>query len=264
MTDYLDYREVVLAWMAEMPNVRTQGLLSLRTGRASSTISMTVQRKRPLQPDDAELWGKAMRLSGEDLAHFVDLVRSAHGTEQERAEATERVLARRAFAQRAPLPLDHEVFGRSSTWALLALVDCEGFRPDPAWIAATLVPPITEDEARDALDLLVTAGLVSLGPDGAVHKTDVPVAVADNEAQVERWNALHAEQLGYALSALAAPSEDRHLVGVVAAIAHKRLPELVARLEGAIREVLVDQEDYPVDRVVQISLQIIPRSKQSK
>lgn len=264
VTEFTDYRQVVHAWMAELPNVRTQGLLKRRTGRASATISMILQGKRTLQPDDAENWGNAMRLEGDDLDHFVDLVRMAHGKEQERHEAWERVIARQTFARRTPLPLDHEVFARSSTWALLALVDCAGFRPDPQWIAETLIPPITPAEAAEALEQLVTAGLLTRDDAGTLTKSDDPIAIADEEVEVDRWNALHVEQLEHALAALRGPPEDRHVVGVVFAVAEERLDDVVARLEAAIREVLVVEEDQPPDRVVQISLQIVPRSKRMK
>ena len=48
--------------------------------------------------------------------------------------------------------------------AVRELALAPGFRPDPAWIARTLRPPIHPDDARDALDLLCSVGL--LRPDG--------------------------------------------------------------------------------------------------
>jgi uncharacterized protein (TIGR02147 family) len=243
--------------------VRTQGLLKRRTGRATSTISMILQGKRTLQPDDAENWGRAMHLQGDDLAHFVDLARMAHGTEQERREAWERVIARQTFARRTPLPLDHEVFGKASTWTILALVGCEGFQSDPEWIGRALLPPIPAAEVAEALDQLIAAGLVAQAADGTLSKSDAPVATRDGDADGAdaRWHALHVEQLQFALSSLDRPALDRHVVGVMVAVPETQLDDLVARLEGGIREALVSDEESPPNLVVQITLQIVPRSR---
>lgn len=260
VTDFTDYRQVVHAWLAEVPQARTQAALARRVGRATSTISMTLMGKRALNPDDAVLWAHGMRLQGADAEHFVDLVRVAHGADADRREAWERVLARQTFAKRTRLPLGHEVFARSSTWAILALVDCAGFRPDPEWIGATLVPPLSAAEVTEAVDQLLLAGLLTRRPDGGLAKSDLPVATEEDE-DAERWTALHVEQLQIALTALDGPSADRHVVSVVAAVPQGSMDDIVDRLEGAIREALAGEEEEGPDQVVQISLQILCRSK---
>jgi len=52
------------------------------------------------------------------------------------------------------------VFSKWYHLAILELCLCRGFQRDPRWIASTLTPPITPDEAEAALELLLEIGLL--------------------------------------------------------------------------------------------------------
>jgi uncharacterized protein (TIGR02147 family) len=266
ITEFVDYRAWLRAWMAERPKQRTQRELARRLEVASSLVSMVLSGKRNLTVDQAAAWGRALRLAADDHAHWVAMVRAAHGGEVERREAALELRARRAFARARRMPVEQDVFAAWHTWAILELARCPGFVADAAWIAAEIRPRIDVDDAARALEALIEAGFVERTPEGA-RAAGGPVVIPDatDPLRIERLKSLHRDQLAYAATVMDQPRELRHVVSIMFAASKQALPLVKERLGQAIREAVESAGDeHPLDQVFQVSLQIVPRSEGSR
>jgi uncharacterized protein (TIGR02147 family) len=262
ITDFTDYRAWIKYWLKQRPQ-RSQNALAARVGVSGGFVSMVLAGERAIAVDDAPTWGRAMKLEGTDLKHFVAMVRAAHGSQEDRGQARREIRARRAFERARRVSADHPALGQWYTWAIVELGRCDGFRADPEWIAGTLVPRVAVEEVRAALDVLVILGLLAPAADGALRTptTAVTLIGGSDRAHADRARRLHQQHLEHARTVLEFPRTRRHSTGVLCAVPTHLLPEIGRRIEESIREAIdVAREQGPCDGVAQVTLQILPRS----
>ncbi len=162
--DTTDYRQF-LTRALERRGLQQQDL-AREVGRTGGWLSLVLSGQRNLDPALVDDLVRALRLSDEEATYFAALVdlesRSprARRTAWATVQATQRHHATAAF---------HEDVARAyAHWYIRAVAElaaCEGFRPEPRWIARTLEPPITVDQAEEALRALLRLGM--LVPDDA-------------------------------------------------------------------------------------------------
>lgn len=260
--EYQDYRRFLRAWRDDKPKARSQRSLAKKLDISDGFVSMVFSGQRPLSLDDAPAWARAMRLEGDEASHFVAMVRAAHGTAADRASAELELRARRNFGRAQPTSVD-PVFAAWHPWAILELARCDGFQDDPDWLASKLVPNVPADEVAAALAALQDAGLLELR-DGRLRPSDRPVAFPTESVGegMARIKALHRLHLTHAAEALELPPEDRHVVSIVFAASRSALPDLARRLDQVVREAVEAALAFDdPDQVLQVSLQILPRSE---
>jgi uncharacterized protein (TIGR02147 family) len=104
----------------------------------------------------------ALGLDEDDARCFAALVDREHGaTLSARRRANAALAAARAFhAARRLDDLTCRLFGEWYLQAIAELARCEGFRPDPEWIADVLRPRIAPADAESAIDTLCELGLL--------------------------------------------------------------------------------------------------------
>lgn len=149
--------------------------------------------------------------------------------------------------------------------AIRELASCSGFRDDPAWIATTLRPPIREQDAREALQLLEELGLLRRDADGTLRPTDASV-VTPHEVAGMAARQYHVAMIDRAREALEISHKDRHLLGITVSIPAALVPKLKRELDE-LQERLLDLCDAAVDDhtvVVQVNLQMIPLSRSTE
>lgn len=260
---YTDYRALVAAWLQERrgrPSLRT---FAKRAGCSPALLSLVLSGGRDLDPARVSAFSGVMGLDEEEGAYFRDLVLCEHGsTLVDRRAARQRVLAVRRFrmGQRIRDPLGVLL----SRWYLPAIVElsrCEGFRADPAWIAATLTPRITDLEAQEALDDLERIGVLARDASGALAcVADYATPTEIDEDAVDRVvRDLHRWALRRGAEALDAfGGGERHLATFTVAIDGARLPEIKAAIMRFQMELAQLCEQSPGDRVYQMSMQLFP------
>lgn len=265
---YLDYRAFLADWFAwkKQANPRfSHRAFARKAGQSSPSLLLNViLRKRNLTPATTLAFARAVGLDAAATQFFTALVLLDQAdTPADRAAAWAEVSATRRF--RAARPIDGDAVEYLSAWyypAVRELATCEGFRADPDWIAATLRPRITVAQARRALDLLVSLGLLAPTADGRLAVTSTSVATPHEVAALAAYE-YHRNMLARATEALsgARPAE-RHYCAVTVAIPESLVPQLKREL-GALQERLLDLcdgVDGPRERVYQINLHTFPLS----
>lgn len=268
LVEHLDYREYLADWFAwkKHKNPRFSHRMFARISRQSnpSLLLQVQQGKRNLTAATTEAYIEALRLDSDDAELFRLLVRFDQATTpDERSECFERISAIRRF--RGARKLEGEAFRYLSQWHYVAVRElslCPGFQANPAWLAETVRPAITEEQAAEALALLAELEMIDVHDDGSVTAHERTVATAHEVQGLAAYN-YHRAMLGLASTCLdrVEPSE-RHVGAVTIAVPGDLVPQLKHEL-AALQERLCDLADGAddPDRIYQITLQLFPLSR---
>ena len=268
---YLDYRSFLKDWLAERagrPSLRT---LAGRLGCSPALLSGIVNGHRDLDDARGEGLCRALELDQQRRHYFLDLVVVEQSTSRGlRRAALERVLATRNFhGARRIEESAWRLFSRWSYPAVAELARCQGFRADPAWVAATLRPQISVEEAAGALATLQELGLLvqdaagQWGPGSSALVTEHHV---DQRIIALALRELHQEMiLRAARSLVRDPADERQFGVVTTAVPRALVEDLKTMVARFLEEVMQRCEQATEDRdvVYQLNVQLFPLSEQT-
>lgn len=252
--DYQDYRSLLRARTRSRKSC-TQRAIAKRLKCSNGYVSMIVNGKRNLSLGDARRWSRALFLGPEEATYFEALVQAEHAPTIElaraarvQAEATQRY--HRAKSSR----MDGVVQGGWPRIVLLELAKCEGFQPDPAWVAAR-VPGLDVNQARAELERLRAAGTIAAEPD---HATPIEVEDDDLAKDVAQ---LHHDLIARADASLGEPPQHRHFGANCLAVRREDIPTLKHALHRLLVETIEPLRGHPdADRVVALGVFLVPMS----
>ncbi|MFT5586693.1 MAG: hypothetical protein ACI9VR_004292, partial [Cognaticolwellia sp.] len=166
VTTFLDYRKYLAAWFDAQKAADSRyshRLFARKAGvRSPSLLKEVIAGRRNLTPVTVEGFLLALRLSGEDVDFFRDLVQLDQATTHaEKNTAWTQVAACRRFREARRAEVDF--FRYLSTWyypAIREMALCKAFQADAEWLAERLVPSIRTDQAQEALDTLFDMGML--------------------------------------------------------------------------------------------------------
>lgn len=265
---YLDYRRYLRDWFdaRKAGNPRfSHRLFARKAGQSSPSLLLhVIERKRNLTPATTEAFAKAMDLAPAEAEFFSALVALDQAeTFEDRNRAFERVRATRRF--REARRLEGEGVEYLSRWyyaAVRELASCAEFRPDPEWIAATLRPRITPAQARGALELLLSLGLLKQEEDGSVVPAEASIVTPHEVSGLAAGN-YHAAMIERARESIGQyKAAERHYCAVTVAVPLSLVPRLKRELDAFQERILdlCDGADPPRERVYQVNLQLVPLS----
>lgn len=266
---YLDYRRFLRDWFdwKKADNSRySHRLFARRAGvRSPSLLLLVSEGKRNLTAQTTQGFCDAMALDEPSTRHFSLLVRMDQAeTSAERAEALEEILATKRF--REARRLEAGGFQYMAHWwfpAIHELARRTDFRPDPAWIAAQLDPPVPVDRAAQALEALLDIGLLAPDDEGVPRPTDASVVTPHEVADVA-IQAYHEGMLRRAVESIDRfPRSQRHLLGLTVAIPGSLVPVVKARLNEVQRELLSLCDQPAHEQVYQLSIAFFPLTNQT-
>jgi uncharacterized protein (TIGR02147 family) len=190
-------------------------------GLSSGALSEILRKRRPVSLKAAEKIAKALRLSATETKRLFQLVQTNrpgfHEITSTQGESPE------ALAQRK---LDEDTFALISEWyhfAILNLMDCEGFRWNPQYISKRL--GLTNAQARLAMDLLLRVRLVQL-KDGRV-KASSDYLVSPSGVPSSAIRSYHRQVLEKAIEALETQDlPEREMNGIGIAVDPKQVPQI--------------------------------------
>ncbi len=265
---YLDYRVYLREWYEAKKAVNprfSHRAFVRRTGRSSpSLLSDTISGRRNLTRELLEAFARALKLDEDEADYFAALVALDQAeTDSERREAWRHVAATRRFGEAHAL--QGESYAFLTHWyypVVRELTALEDFQEEPEWIARAVRPPITPEEAAQALASVVELGLVERVGD-RLRPRELAV-VTPPQVTGLAVHAYHQGMLALAREAIGRfRSTERHFSAMTVAVPEALLPELKRELDGMMRRFLeiCDGSEADRERVIQVQLHFFPVSR---
>jgi uncharacterized protein (TIGR02147 family) len=263
---YHDYRAFLAAYyQAKKPRGFSYRAFARAAGLgAPNYLQLVIKGRRNLTPAMAQRFAETCGLAKEAARYFVALVAFNQAASGEERNVRYREL--QAFGRyRRAQKLELAEAAYHSNWYLPAireLVLSPAFREDPAWIAATLRPPIQPSEALQALDTLLELGLLQRNARGDLEQKARVVSTGP-ETQGMHITNYHAEMMQRATRAMTTvPAAERDISSLTLCLGSEGLAALKERIRVFRRELLELSENDPApSQVVQLNFQLFPLSE---
>jgi uncharacterized protein (TIGR02147 family) len=265
---YLDYRKLLRDYYARRKRsgrAFSFRAFSRRAGlKSPNHLKRVMDGDRNLSDESSLRYADALGLAGDEAQYFCELVRFGQAkTTKERGAAYRRLTEYRGYQRAHRLDAKRDRY--HSEWyipAVRELFGCAGFREDPAWIAAQLVPAITERQAAEALSVLEDLGLVRRDESGALLRSEQVVSTGAETSGVHIVN-YHRTMMEKATQSIdLVPRDARDISGVTLCLPAGSIPLLKERVQAFRTEIIAMESEIGTgDQVVQVSIQIFPLSR---
>ncbi|MEZ4362520.1 MAG: TIGR02147 family protein [Kofleriaceae bacterium] len=235
---------------------------SKRAGLSSPNfLKLVMDGKRNLSPRGAEAFATALGLVGREASFFRELVDFEQAeTAADKNRAWDRLSS--YHGHRQVHSLERHQFEYLSKWwhpAIRELVAIPGFRDDPEWIARQLRPTITAAQARAAMELLATLGMIVREPDGKVRQAEQLISTGPEVRSLAAGN-FHRQMLTRAAESIELIERTERDVSALTVALSRKSFQLVKERLTQLRSELMDlasREGNP-DRVIQVNFQAFP------
>ena len=265
ITEYVDYREYMRDYYGERKRVSYfswREFAKLAGFTSSGYLKLVCDGKTRLSRVGAVKVAGAMGLAGFSSQYFCLLVEYCDESDEKvRLEIYSRM---RALGEENGVRiLGAEAFDYFKSWVNPVVRELAPIMPGakPSEIAKMCVPEVTAGEVRNALTLMVQAGLLQLKPDGSYVQTNKglsgnPQLISSAILALQKQLAmLAADAIDYT------SREDRNISGLTFGVDEKtlwHLSEEVDRFREKVKGILSKVESY--DRVYRLNLQLFPLS----
>jgi uncharacterized protein (TIGR02147 family) len=160
--DYIDFRRFLIDWFEAKAGRPSQRGFAKKAGCGPSLLSMILKGERELGMERAERFCETLKLDADETRYFIDLLQFRQSASRlHRQQAWERIRVSRRFRTASRVTdRTYELFARWYYPAIIELARCKSWRDEPAWLAATLVPTISIEQAAEALEALEALGML--------------------------------------------------------------------------------------------------------
>ncbi len=264
--DYLDYRAYLRDYYLDRKDKRgfSYRSFSRRAGlKSPNYLKLVIDGSRNLSLEMSKRFAKAVGLKDDPASYFVALVRfnQAKNTTERNTSYAEMTGFRR-YRKARPLDVSHAAY--HSTWyipAIRELAARDDFRDDPEWISRALLPKISVQDAKSALETLLELGLLVRKKDGKIEQGEELVSTGPETRglHIRNYHRMMMDRAAEAMDTI--PGSDRDVSALTLCLGEHGLVRLKERLQRFRRELLElsTLEDDP-HQVVQLNLQLFPLS----
>lgn len=266
--DYLDVR-AYLADVYAARKARARGwsyrAFSRRVGVSSPNhLKRVIDGERELTAEMAPRYAQALGLDGPAALYFCDLAAfSRASTSAEKNAAYQRLTSSRGYRRAQKLEIAHAAY-HAHWWipVIRELAARPDFRNDPEWIAVQLLPPIRRQDAAEAMDTLVSLGMIAVDADGSVHPGASVVTTGPETRGLHIGN-YHRTMMERAAAAIdLVPREARDISSLTFCVGPGRLAEIKERVQQFRKELIgLAAEQTAGDQVIQLNIQLFPLSQ---
>ncbi len=267
--DYLDYREFLrqryLAFKRESPNFSYRYIAG-KVGMDAGSLNGILKGKRKLDPALAGKVAQVFGLNVYEKDYFEALVLYCQAKNHaERTILLEKLLRLRGIQIKRLDGRQLEYYRKWYYAALRELLNCHPGPVEPARLGKLLRPPLTAQETRDALRLLLDLGLIEARDDGTFKVTESLVTSGDG-VRASAVNGFHAAMAELAVRAIENINpEERDFSALTLNCSLDAFQDVKAILRVARRDIFLRVEkDARSELVLQINFQAFPLSHRLK
>jgi uncharacterized protein (TIGR02147 family) len=235
--------------------------------RSPNFLKLVIEGKRNLSPESIEKFTGALKLGRKEAEFFRVLVHLNQArTVGEKKIYAEQLMQFRPFRYIHPLRQDqYRYYAEWQNIAVRELAVLAGFSEDPGWIARSLLPPISPQQAQKALDLLLQLGLLKRDASGRLIQTDAFISTGDEvtSTSVANYHRIMIRMGAEALDRF--PAQARDISSVTMALSGRGFQEIKALIQRFRKELLaIANQDQSPEGVFQVNFQLFPLAKGAK
>lgn len=261
--EYINYREYLRDWCTarrKSAKAFSNRIFAKEAGLSSpSYLKMVMEGERGLTPTTIQQFATALKLKKSERRFFEDLVLFNQArTHTEKNHFYQRLSRHKKYRQAHHLTHDRfEYLGKWYYAAIREMVALPDFKEDPAWIAGSLKPSITEAQAEAAIEVLLRLGLISRDDEGGFVISEKSLATAEEVNSLAITN-FHKTMIQRASEALhLCRGNDRNISSLTVAMSKEKFDQVKQRIHEFRKElrVLLQDCDDP-EEVYQINFQL--------
>ncbi len=267
VTGYLDYRQYLKDLYQQvkkaMPTSYSYIKFAVDLGYSATTvIHQIIQSKRNLTTKAGRELIKTLKLVGDQRQYFLHLINynnSKNNEEREKLFQNLLGLKNRSL----DLEEDKDQFEFYSEWyhpVIREMVALEGFKPDPFWIAKTIVPNIRPEQVKKSLLLLERLNFITHDKKKNSYKLVNQNIVSPREMHsmvVVRYHQRLVELGKESLTRIDA--EKRDVSALTIQLSEENVAEIKKLIHKFHQDVLaVESKTKPGDQIYQINIQTFP------
>jgi uncharacterized protein (TIGR02147 family) len=220
-------------------------------------LSDVLKEKRTLSSDRAAEIGKKLKYNKIELSHFVNISRYSNAKNSSHKKLIQDHLKSSKKMMISVRKMKADQFAVIADWyhfAILELVEIEGFESSPDWIAKRL--KISVSEVEMALDRLAKLKMISINDKGFIRKLENNEVMSFPSAAIRKF---HTQQLNKAKEALERLQyESRIMQGITMAVDPKKIPqaqELITEFRNKMYQLF---ENGDKKNVYHLAIQLFP------
>jgi uncharacterized protein (TIGR02147 family) len=265
---YIDYRkflkDVYVAKKELNPGFSFRVFSRLAGFSSPNFLKLVMDNKRNLSRPGARKIAQGLKLNKDAARFFEYLVLFNQAvTAVDKERYAKQLIASRSYRKSHPL---HELqFNYFAKWYYIPireLASLEGFREDPAWIAAQILPPIQPHEAKRALHELLKLGILQRDAGGKIGLANLNIATGDEVTQSSVAQ-FHREMLKRAAESIdRIPRENRDISSITMGMAAHTARKIKEKIQEFRKEIVaLVSEDKDPNTVYQLNFQLFPLAK---
>jgi uncharacterized protein (TIGR02147 family) len=269
ISDYLDYRDFLKDFYEEKKAQSpwySYRIFASHIGLDTSYLAKVILKKRHLATKSISKVAKYCALGDRDAECFEAIVYfNKAKTERQSRLYFERILSMKDIAARTLVSRQYEYYTRWYYSAIRSVLEYFDFHNDYALLGNHLNPAIGSREARKAVQLLVSLGLIRKDESGRYWPTDAAISTGPQWSSAA-INAFQEETIGLARESLARhPKATRDISTVTMALSDGQFKEIKERIRE-FRSSLITfvNEDTRPDRVYHMNFQLVPLTRLPK
>ena len=263
--DYLEYREFLKDWFTESKKdnpFTSYRYLGQKTGVDPAWLVRVFQKEGHLNEGTLPAFIRLCGLDDRRAEYFKTLYRfNKTKAKQTLSELYYKLMELRSMEARVLSQPEMAYFGSWACAALRSLIGISKDTSDIVDLASHLNPPISQDDARNALGILKQLGLVEPdGNGGAICTDQILRTGGDFRSHPLRYFHMHTMELAQESLDRHKP-EERDISSVVFTAEESDLPEIKRRIEEFRRGLLqFARKSERADRVYALNISMFPLS----
>jgi uncharacterized protein (TIGR02147 family) len=228
-------------------------------------LKQVIDSKRNLTALTIDKFIAALKLNEKEAQFFRHLVlfNQAKSVQEKQEHYAVMLSMMHTVKEQRLTAMQHEYYNHWFVPVIRELVSLRDFKGDYKSLAAAVMPPVSIREARFAVKLLKSLGMIEQLSDGSYRQTAAAI-VSDSSVARMAVRSFNREMLRKAEIALnSTPVEERQIYGVTVGVSRECYEVLSAEM-AAFRDrvVAIVNRDTGSDRVYQMNLQLFPLSRQ--
>jgi len=231
--DYFDYRDFLQDFyhFHKKRNSAYSYRLFARKAKLGSPnyLKLVVDGKRRITDRTLYQFSRGLGLTRDEEKYFRELVMYQEVSDPDSKDQHLKALMKYQEKQRTPTPLTESRSRALGDWHHLVireLVATKSFKEDPQWIIKRLGGKITESQAKESIELLLSLKLLRRTNEGKLEQTE-PLLTSSDDVPGHLLRSLHRFYLRRALASIFSISSDkREMSGLLLSIPTNRVKEV--------------------------------------